>query len=67
MESPLERFLGGELQAFGDHLRQTDRADTTVDKRIRGAEQFVLFLLGRATEKYERGRGTIGQGAGSDG
>ena len=59
MTSPLERFLCEQLADFRVHLEH-DRADRTVEARLRGAEQFAAFMLGRPPGKHDRTVGTVG-------
>ena len=53
MKPPFERFLEKYLQQFGKERKRT-LAMSAAKERIRGAEQFVAFLLGRAPKKHER-------------
>ena len=53
MRPPFERFLEKSLQQFEKERKQT-LTEGAAKGRIRGAEQFVAFLLGRTPKKHER-------------
>jgi hypothetical protein len=50
----IEQYLKQALLKFEQDRREKDRTFKTTDLRLRGARQFVAFLLGEAPEKYER-------------
>ena len=53
MKPPFERFLEKSLQQFEKERKKT-LAEGAAKERIRGARQFVAFLLGQTPKKYER-------------
>jgi hypothetical protein len=55
--NPVETFLGQALKDFRVHLQEKKYKDIPVDHRLRGAEHFVEFLLGREHVKGARLRG----------
>ncbi len=54
MKAPVERFLEDALKEFEQERQTAGPAEGARKERIRGAKQFVAFLLGRAPKKYER-------------
>lgn len=69
MTPPIEEFLGKALTDFKAFLEnQSDprqqRRDATIDHRMRGAEQFARFLMGKPPLKGERIKGSFDLAAG---
>ena len=53
MKPRFERFLEESLREFEQERKHT-LAEGAAKERIRGAKQFVAFLLGRTPKKHER-------------
>ncbi len=60
MEPPFERFLDQALKDFKVHLRNERMEEGPQEQRMRGAREFVVFLLGRPHRKGEVTKGKIG-------
>jgi len=57
--APVERLLSGALVDFEAHLQRIGMTGRVQDARLRGAREFVVFLLGRGPQKYERTKGMV--------
>ena len=54
-----EKFLAEALEGFELHLEREKLAPGAQKHRMRGAEQFALFLLGKPARKHERSKGAV--------
>ena len=54
-----EPFLSEELKKFEQHLVDIQQSRKTRGERMKGARQFVLFLLGRPADYNEQTKGRI--------
>jgi hypothetical protein len=59
MKSPFEKFLADALEGFERHLEDEKLAPRAREFRMRGAEQFALFLLGKPAQKHGRSKGAV--------
>ncbi len=59
MKPPFERFLEQALSDFERHLTDERLKAGPIELRMRGAEQFALFLIGRPHRKGKRTRGML--------
>lgn len=57
--SPIERHLSAALREFETHLKRIGLTDRVRDARLRGAREFVVFILGRGHQKFERTKDRI--------
>jgi hypothetical protein len=55
--APFESFLNTSLKRFQRHLETAGLTTTVVEARMRGARQFVRFLLGTSAKKGEQTKG----------
>jgi len=56
---PFEKFLVKALEGFERHLESEKLAPRAREHRMRGARQFVRFLLGTPARKHEKVKGTM--------
>ena len=54
MKPPFEKFLEDALKEFEQDRKNKGLRQQPVDHRMRGARQFVRFLLGHPPDKGER-------------
>lgn len=59
MNPPFERFLDQALKEFEAHLRN-EGIQGAREQRMRGVQEFAVFLLGRPHRKGEVTKGKIG-------
>lgn len=52
-KAPFEQFLESALKDFERERQQAGLAPAAIEHRMRGARQFVAFLLGRPPGKGE--------------
>lgn len=58
MHTPIETMLAQALKDYEQHLQRGKLRGQSIGHRMRGAEDFALFLLGR-TKKNERIQGVL--------
>ncbi|MCY4056706.1 MAG: hypothetical protein OXG44_01765 [Gammaproteobacteria bacterium] len=49
--SPFEASLRKEIEPFCEELRRVDFAESSIENMIRGVEEFINYLAGKAVEK----------------
>ena len=59
MKTPFESFLGRSLKGFEEYLRSAGLEAGSRRHRMRGAEQFALYLLGRSVQKGQWSKGKV--------
>ncbi len=55
IEESLKTFLNKALLHFHNRLKEDGLSDKATDNRLRGARQFVAYILGEKGPKYGRG------------